>query len=105
MGYTSLSVEKEVLEKFTNLYKQMNGGGLFRSKSAFLKVIVDFFAQSAENRKALLRFWIERNPELKETLMTLLSVPKETEDSDKIFEERLMKELEGGFEGLEDKEI
>lgn len=107
MGYTSLSVEKEVLDKVNQLYEQMNRGKLFKSRSSFLEIVVDFFLEDSANRKALLKFWIEKNPELKETLALLLSEDKklsqETGERNS-FEEEL-KEVIGGFHGLEDKEI
>jgi len=43
MGYSTLSLDKNVLEKVNKLYTEMNKGGVFRSKSTFIELIIDFF--------------------------------------------------------------
>jgi len=121
MGYSTLSLDKNVLEKVNKLYTEMNKGGVFRSKSTFIELIIDFFLENPENRKSLWRFWIERNPEIKTVLSALLG---EGASLNKVGKERSLPEAEGSeadgaaseftdelkevlneFEGWEDKEI
>ena len=115
MAYSTLSLDKETLEKVNRLYNLMNQPGIFRSKSSFVELLADFFLESSENRKALWKFWLEKNPELRNLLMVLLqgngSAGKniqeskaDTTDFEKSLQEEL-KEVVEGFDGLEDKEL
>jgi len=112
MAYSSLTLEKETLQKINRLYETMNKGGMFKSKSTFIDLIADFFLENTENRKALLRFWIEKNPELMAVISMLLegngqgTAREEENRAEKrsSFDDEL-KEVIEEFKGIEDKEI